>query len=82
MVYRAEALWQGRARVAADDPYVWTPPDLLVECLSPANRKGAVRELLADYEKVAVPEVWLLDPALPRYTSYRFESGSLKEWTG
>jgi Uma2 family endonuclease len=53
---------------------------LIVECLSPANRKGSVRELLADYERIAVPEVWLLDQKSPRFICYRYESGALREW--
>jgi len=80
LVFDAEALREGRARTSANDPYIWTAPDLLVECLSPSNRKGAVRELLADYEQMAVPEVWLLNPDLPRFTSYRYESGTLREF--
>ncbi len=80
VVFDAEALREGRARTSANDPYIWTSPDLLVECLSPSNRKGAVLDLLADYEQIAVPEVWLLNPDLPRFTSYRYESGALREF--
>ena len=53
---------------------------MLVECLSPSNRKGSIQELLTDYARIAVPEVWLLDPKPPQFTSYRFESGALKQW--
>ena len=42
--------------------YVWEPPVLIAECLSPANRKGPVEELLEDYRSIRVPEVWLLKP--------------------
>jgi Uma2 family endonuclease len=80
MVFRTEARRCDRAETASTDPYIWTPPDLLVECLSPSNRKGAVSELLADYEQIAVPEVWLLDPALPQFTSYRSDAGKLRNW--
>ena len=80
MVYRTEALRQDRAQTARNDPYIWAVPELIVECLSPSSRKGAVQELLADYARIAVPEVWLLDPKLPRFTSYRYESGALREW--
>ena len=79
MVFRQEARRQDRARNAGNDPYIWTAPDLLVECLSPSNRKGAVQELLTDYAQIAVPEVWLLDPALPQFASYRYRSGALQE---
>ena len=53
---------------------------MIVECLSPSNRKGSIQELLADYACIAVPEVWLLDPKAPQLTSYRYESGALKQW--
>jgi Uma2 family endonuclease len=80
MVFRVESLRRDRAETAKNDPYIWTAPELLVECLSPSNRKGSIQELLADYARVAVPEVWLLDPKPPQLTAYRYESGALKQW--
>jgi Uma2 family endonuclease len=80
MVFRADANRRDRAETAGSDPYIWTVPELLVERLSPSNRKGSVQELLADYARIGVPEVWLLDPQPPQFTSYRFESGALKQW--
>jgi Uma2 family endonuclease len=50
------------AASADDRAYVWTAPKLVVECLSPSNRKGSVHQLLADYEAAQVAEVWLLEP--------------------
>jgi Uma2 family endonuclease len=55
-VYRAEHLDRER------DHYVWSAPELIIECLSPANRKGSVDQLLQDYASIQVPEVWLLYP--------------------
>jgi Uma2 family endonuclease len=80
MVFRTEALQKDRAETDEDDPYIWAVPELIVECLSTSNRKGSIPELLADYAQIAAPEVWILDPKLPRFTSYRFESSSLREW--
>jgi Uma2 family endonuclease len=80
MVFRTEVIRLDSAETAASDPYIWAVPELLVECLSPSNRKGAIQELLADYARIAVPEVWLLDPQPPQFTSYRYESGALKQW--
>lgn len=80
MVFRTQELRRERAETARNDPYIWAVPDLLIECLLPSNRKGSMRELLADYERIALPEVWLLDPQAPQFTSYRFESGALREW--
>jgi Uma2 family endonuclease len=79
-VFRSEALRQDRAQTARNDPYIWTVPELIVECLSPSNRKGSIQELLADYARIAVPEVWLIDTKPPQFTSYRYESGTLKPW--
>ena len=80
MVFRADAYRRDRAETAGNDPYIWTVPELIVECLSPSYRKGSVQKLLADYARIAVPEVWLLDPKLPQFTSYRYDSGALKQW--
>jgi Uma2 family endonuclease len=80
MVLRQEARQRPPDRAGRHDPYLWTPPDLLVECLSPSNRKGSVRDLLSDYAQIAVPEVWLLDPAVPQFTSHRYENDALREW--
>jgi Uma2 family endonuclease len=80
MVFRAEAYRRDRTETAGNDPYIWTVPELIVECLSLSNRKGSIQELLADYTRIAAPEVWLFDPKQPQFTSYRFESGVLKPW--
>ena len=80
MVFRADAYRRDRAETAGIGPYIWTVPELIVECLSPSNRKGSVQQLLADYARIGVPEVWLLDPKLPQFTSYRYESDALKQW--
>ncbi|MGA2738814.1 MAG: Uma2 family endonuclease [Bryobacteraceae bacterium] len=79
MVFRAEAYRRDR-ETAGNDPYIRAVPELIVECLSPSNRKGSVQGLLADYAHIGVPEVWLLDPEPPRFTSYRYESGMLRQW--
>jgi Uma2 family endonuclease len=79
MVFRAEPLRRDSAETAWNDPYIWAVPELIVECLSPSNRKGSIQELLADYARIAAPEVWLLDPKPPQFTSYRYESGALNQ---
>lgn len=80
MVFRQDVLRQEWARKSPADPYIWAVPELIVECLSPANRKGDVQELLDNYAQIAVPEVWLLNPKTPRFTSYRYESGAMHEF--
>jgi len=78
MVFRTEDLRRDRVPTAANDPYIWTVPELIVECLSSSNRKGSIQELLADYARIAAPEVWLLDPQARQAAAYRYESGELK----
>jgi len=58
------------------DHYIWSAPELLVECLSPANRKGSIEKLLADYARISVPEVWLLYPLERRLDSHALEAGA------
>ena len=58
MVFQVKALRQDWQEKDRDDPYVWKAPQLLVECLSPANRKGSAQKLLDDYATIKAPEVW------------------------
>jgi Uma2 family endonuclease len=80
MVFGAETRRQDRAQAAENDPYIWAVPELIVECLSPSNRKGSVQELLEDYACIGVPEVWLLDPKLPQLTAFRYQGGAMTAW--
>lgn len=45
----------------SEDHYNWAVPELLVEAISPANRKGDLAELIADYDSLGLPELWLID---------------------
>jgi len=60
------------------DPYIWTAPVLVAECLSPSNWKGKVAELLADYESIGVPEVWFFYPEKRLFHKYVLEQGKLR----
>ena len=53
-----------------DDGYVWVTPFLIAECLSPANRKGKVADLVKDYQSIGVPELWLFDPEKRTFEGY------------
>ncbi|MGH9658889.1 MAG: Uma2 family endonuclease, partial [Bryobacteraceae bacterium] len=79
MVYAHETLRRDRHEKAVDDPYLWEAPELLVECLSPSNRKGSTWELLADYERAGVAEVWLIDPRDRCVTAYVLQDARLIE---
>lgn len=61
----------------ADEHYVSATPELLVEVMSPANRKGKLDELIEDYESLAAPEVWLVYPEERSIRRLLLESGKL-----
>ena len=52
------------------DGYVWAVPILIAECLSPANRRGKVEELVKDYQLIGVPELWLFHPEKRTFEGY------------
>ena len=49
-----------KANVVEEDGYVHSPPELIIEVLSPSNTPARVREKLLEYEALRVPEVWVL----------------------
>ena len=55
--------------------YLEIPPDLVVEVLSPDDRRKHVREKIKDYVKNGVKLVWLVDPEMRTVTVY---AGSLR----
>jgi Uma2 family endonuclease len=55
--------------------YFEIPPDLVVEVLSPDDRRKNVREKIKDYVKSGVKLVWLVDPEVKTVTVY---AGSLR----
>ena len=55
--------------------YYEIPPDLVVEVLSPDDRRKHVREKIKDYLKNGVKLVWLVDPEVRTVTVY---AGSLR----
>jgi len=55
--------------------YLDIPPDLVVEVLSPDDRRKDVREKIKDYVKGGVKIVWLVDPEVRTVTVY---AGSLR----
>ncbi len=45
----------------ADIQRIESPPDLVVEILSPSNTRRQIQEKLADYRSIGVPECWLVN---------------------
>ncbi len=53
-----------KANVVEEDGYVHSPPELIIEVLSPSNTPARVREKLLEYEALRVPEVWVFLPEI------------------
>jgi len=51
-----------RSNVIAQDAYIHSAPELVVEVLSPANTRAERAGKLRDYESLGVPEVWVVSP--------------------
>jgi Uma2 family endonuclease len=56
---------------ATSDPYSHIVPELVIEIVSPADRKGALERLLKNYAEFGIPEVLLFHPESRTYESYR-----------
>lgn len=53
-------------------------PDLVVEILSPLNRRKAVVEKLADYARIGVKECWMVDLETRLLEIWRNEEGRFR----
>ena len=73
-VFSVSALEKDRAE---NDMYIWTPPEFIVECLSPSNRKSSIERLRHNYESIGVPEVWFIEPLSETLTIYLLEGQTL-----
>jgi Uma2 family endonuclease len=51
-----------RDKIVIQDGLYWSPPDLVVEVISPSETKRRKEEKLADYASIGVPEAWLVSP--------------------
>jgi Uma2 family endonuclease len=59
--------------------YVLATPELIVEIVSPANRKGNLQELLRHYASIGVPEVWFVYLDRREVRRPRLEGGEYRE---
>jgi Uma2 family endonuclease len=62
----------GRAPVG----FLYAPPDLAVEVLSPDDRPRLVADKVAEYLAVGVRLVWVIDPETARATAHRPNGGA------
>lgn len=69
-----------KANVVEEDGYVHSPPELVVEVLSPSNTPARVREKLREYEAIRVPEVWVLLPDVRAIEVFRPQAGKLEKF--
>lgn len=69
------AYWSISREPVLPEGYFESVPDLVVEALSPDDRKKAVREKIQDYVSSGVKLVWLVDPEVRTVTVY---AGSMR----
>jgi Uma2 family endonuclease len=63
--YLPDVAWYAAGRVDAEGTQPDGPPDLAVEVLSPSTRAFDLVRKRADYARVGVGELWLIDPDGP-----------------
>jgi Uma2 family endonuclease len=51
-----------RDKMVIEDGLLWSPPDLVVEVISPSETKRRKEEKMEDYASIGVPEAWLVSP--------------------
>lgn len=57
--------------------YFYSPPELLIEVLSPEDRRRTLDRKLEDYMSIGVPEVWLVSPEAATVEVLQLEDGKL-----
>ncbi len=77
LTYRIPDLGVYRRDRLVDEHYISAIPELLVEVLSPANRKGNLGEILEDYQDLQALEVWLVRPDERTVQRMLLEKGKL-----
>jgi len=65
-------------RIIEQDGYFHSPPELVVEVLSPSNNRSEREAKLRDYESLGVPEVWVLSPEARTVEVLLLENGKLR----
>jgi Uma2 family endonuclease len=66
------------ATMVAQDGYIHSAPQLVVEVLSPANSRREREEKLGDYAGIGVPEVWVVSPEARTVEVLYLEDGRLR----
>jgi Uma2 family endonuclease len=63
------------SRKAPREQIITRPPLAVFEILSPEDTMARMLEKLADYERMGIPAIWVIEPTKQAY--YRFQSGQL-----
>jgi Uma2 family endonuclease len=63
------------SRKAPREQIITHPPLAVFEILSPEDSMARMLEKLADYERMGIPAIWVIEPTKQAY--YRFHSGQL-----
>jgi Uma2 family endonuclease len=73
-LYVPDVWWVGERRRLGNDDYFRGPPDIpdiAVEVLSPSTRRTDRGVKRSQYEKVGLPELWIIDPTAMTATIWR-----------
>jgi Uma2 family endonuclease len=71
------------SRSAPIEQIIVTPPLAVFEILSPENRMAAMMEKFADYERMGIAGIWIIDPrkSVENAIGYGYQSGKLETVT-
>ncbi len=71
------------SRSAPTEQIIVTPPLAVFEILSPENRMAAMMEKFADYERMGIAGIWIIDPrkSVEEAVGYGYQSGKLETIT-
>lgn len=67
-----------KSSIVEEDGYFHSPPELVVEVLSPSNTRSERESKLRDYESLCVPEVWVFSPEARTVEVLLLENGKLR----
>ena len=67
-----------RDKLVIQDGLYWSPPDLIVEIISPSETKRRKEEKMADYAAIGVPEAWLVSAEAQSVEVRQLVEGTLK----
>ena len=64
--------------MVVEDGYIFSPPELAVEVLSPSNTRKDMARKIEDYESIGVPELWILSPEGHTFEILQLQEGKLR----